>query len=183
MAKGNKCRISNCKNIITYKGNVCGTHQWRQTKFNSYDLPSHTGEPSYYVHDDPFPEGIVKKCEIHGFLNDDQVYNRIINKKIVCRYCKQCTLSANIRRKYQGMNDLNDYDKLLKLQNDSCAMCKGQNQTTRNGKIKRFSIDHCHKTGKVRGLLCSFCNSLIGYAKDDTTILQAAIDYLKASEN
>jgi len=57
-------------------------------------------------------------------------------------------------------------------------MCKGNNTVTRNGKIKRFAIDHDHQTGKVRGLLCGFCNALIGYAKDDISILKSAIKYL-----
>jgi hypothetical protein len=42
-------------------------------------------------------------------------------------------------------------------------------------------VDHSHVTGKVRGYICSACNSVLGYSKDNTSILEAAIAYLKAS--
>ena len=45
-----------------------------------------------------------------------------------------------------------------------------------------MSIDHCHETGKIRGILCHLCNNLLGNARDNTTILASAIDYLHASE-
>lgn len=179
MAKNEKCRISNCKNIITYKGTICGTHKWRMNKYNSYDLPSYQGEPNTYV-ENKLPEGIVKNCEIHGNLNSTEVYNRYYKGHISSQYCKKCMLSLNIKNKYKGMNNLEDYDDMLAKQNNCCAICKDQNTTTRNGKIKRFAIDHCHGTEKVRGLLCSFCNAILGYAKDDISILESAIKYLKS---
>ena len=46
------------------------------------------------------------------------------------------------------------------------------------GSGRRLAVDHNHTTGKVRGLLCSNCNTLLGKAKDNVNILQAAIDYL-----
>ena len=39
-------------------------------------------------------------------------------------------------------------------------------------------VDHCHKTGEVRGFICKYCNSLLGYAKDNIEILQNSISYL-----
>lgn len=177
MAKGEQCRITNCKNIITYKGRVCGTHKWRMGKYGTYDLPSHIGEANYFV-EKKLPEGIVGECEKHGFLRIEETYPRKY-KNTLHYQCKKCTLSLNIKKKYSGLNGIEDYEKILASQNGVCGSCKGHNTTTRNGKIKRFAIDHCHKTGKVRGLLCQFCNSLIGYARDDVTILQNAINYLK----
>jgi hypothetical protein len=53
-----------------------------------------------------------------------------------------------------------------------CRICK-QPKT-----IKELKIDHCHKTRKVRGLLCHQCNTLLGMAKDNKLILAAAIEYL-----
>ncbi len=182
MAKGQKCKISNCINIISYKGTVCATHKWRMKKFNSYDLPGHIGDPSIYVKDPELPEGIVKICDAHGKLTDNEVYNRYYKGNISSRYCKKCILSNNIQRKYQGMNGLECYESLLIAQNHVCAICSGKEIMTRNDKIKRFSIDHDHETGKVRGLLCQFCNSLIGYAYDDIEILESAIKYLKSHQ-
>lgn len=58
-----------------------------------------------------------------------------------------------------------------------CAICKGQRVRVRS----KLNVDHCHKTGKVRGLLCSSCNSLLGYAKDSIPMLTRAISYLRRS--
>ena len=72
--------------------------------------------------------------------------------------------------------DIDDYNLLLESQNYRCAICK----STETGRkdTKHFSIDHCHKTGKVRGLLCKSCNVMLGEAKDDSNILSKAINYL-----
>jgi Recombination endonuclease VII len=70
------------------------------------------------------------------------------------------------RRRLSGLNrsygvKLEDYNDLMK--NPVCRICgKPETQKNRNGDIKRISIDHCHKTGKVRGLLCSEHNILLG---------------------
>jgi hypothetical protein len=67
-----------------------------------------------------------------------------------------------------------EYQKLLNKQNNACAICK----TTDWGRPSP-SIDHCHTTGKVRGLLCNNCNRAIGLLKDNKEILKNAIKYLK----
>jgi hypothetical protein len=71
-----------------------------------------------------------------------------------------------------------DYNTLLESQNGTCAICQ-QPETAVNqwGTIK-LAVDHCHKTGKVRGLLCRNCNTSIGKLKESTEILQRAINYL-----
>ncbi len=181
MGKGECCRVTNCKNIITHKGTVCGTHKWRMAKFGSYDLPSYTGIPNTYMEPEKLPDGIVKFCPEHGNLTEDQVYNRFYKLKISSRYCRQCALSANIKRKYKGMSSLNDYNALYEAQQGKCAICHKENTQTRNGVIKRFSIDHCHSSLKIRGLLCQGCNSLLGYAEDSIELLETAINYLKAN--
>jgi len=60
-------------------------------------------------------------------------------------------------------------------QNGCCAIC-GRPQMDFK---KRFHVDHDHETGKVRGLLCYRCNSMLGMACDDPVRLQAAISYLR----
>ena len=64
---------------------------------------------------------------------------------------------------------------MLKKQNYKCKIC-GNNETTR--KNNRLDVDHDHKTGKVRALLCSHCNILLSRSKDNIEILQKAIQYL-----
>ena len=70
-----------------------------------------------------------------------------------------------------------DYQKMLEEQNGVCAIC-GINATIRKGAHIRLSVDHCHDTGKVRGLLCNRCNHAIGVFKDDPTLLKKAMEYL-----
>ncbi len=177
MAKGEICNVSNCKNILQ-RGKICGTHRWRKKKFNSYDLPGYVGIPNILIVK-TLPTGVIKICDIHGYLSAQDCYLRYYKGKISSYYCKKCALDKNIKLKYQGLESLNCYDKLSITQNNVCAICKEANKTKRNNKLKRMAIDHCHKTMKVRGLLCQHCNALIGYAKDSTEILKSAIKYLE----
>lgn len=68
------------------------------------------------------------------------------------------------------------FNAMLKSQNGCCAICGSQ--STNHKRHKNFSIDHDHKTGTVRGLLCHKCNQLLGHARDSISILSSAIVYL-----
>ena len=70
---------------------------------------------------------------------------------------------------------LEDYNNILNSQESQCAICKGKEP---GGNFKRFLIDHCHTTGKIRGLLCLNCNTMLGHSKDNILILTNAIKYL-----
>ena len=73
-----------------------------------------------------------------------------------------------------------DYETKLASQNHQCAVCgKHESLNTRGGKLDPLHIDHCHKTNKIRDLLCYQCNSGLGQFKDDIETLQKAIDYLR----
>ena len=70
-------------------------------------------------------------------------------------------------------------DKLIS-QNYCCAICgKNVENNIRGGEIIALSVDHCHKTGNLRDLLCLNCNSFLGHAKENVEFLQKAIDYLR----
>lgn len=85
--------------------------------------------------------------------------------------------------KYQFGISLADYSQMIKDQENRCAIC-GQPEThKRNGRIKALAVDHDHKTGKVRGLLCFDCNTGIGKLKDSVELLQSAIRYLTDRAN
>lgn len=60
-----------------------------------------------------------------------------------------------------------------------CEICGQKETLTRNNKIRKLSIDHNHQTNKIRGLLCSKCNTLLGRAEDSIQILKQAIEYLE----
>lgn len=66
---------------------------------------------------------------------------------------------------------LREYVLLLEKQNGVCAICGNEG-------LNRLAVDHCHKTGVVRGLLCAQCNHGLGNFKDDPKLLISAIDYL-----
>ena len=68
---------------------------------------------------------------------------------------------------------LEEYQHLLAIQKGGCATC---------GSTERLSVDHCHKSGKVRGVLCGKCNSALGFARDCTTTLAQLICYLEKSK-
>jgi hypothetical protein len=69
---------------------------------------------------------------------------------------------------------LDEYHCLLLAQNSRCAICK----TEMKDYSRRFSVDHCHITNKVRGLLCLQCNVGIGNLKESPTVIVSALDYL-----
>ena len=72
------------------------------------------------------------------------------------------------------------YQETLEKQNHACAVCykPADQNTTRNGKPLSLSVDHCHETGAVRGLLCNNCNRAIGMLEDNIDVLQSAQNYL-----
>lgn len=74
---------------------------------------------------------------------------------------------------------LEEFSDMLNAQEGKCAICRSANTGTRHGKTKALAVDHCHATGKVRGLLCESCNQGIGKLKDDPAILRKAADYIE----
>lgn len=121
-----------------------------------------------------------------AFSNDKFYYNKITKTFSSC-YCKKCHKNksriwrAKNRDKYRNYRlkftygvDANEYQKRYKNQNGCCAICQNPNLSG-----KWFNVDHDHKTGKVRGLLCDCCNWLLGNAKDNIGTLQRAVDYLE----
>lgn len=79
--------------------------------------------------------------------------------------------AGQLKRKF-GLT-VEDYDRMVAEQEGSCAICRRPCQTGR-----RLAVDHCHKTGAVRGLLCHSCNLGIGKLGDDPERLLSAARYL-----
>ena len=74
------------------------------------------------------------------------------------------------------------YAALYKAQGGVCAICGNPETAKVRGTTKRLAVDHDHATGKVRGLLCTACNTLLGHARDKIETLEAAIVYLRGSK-
>jgi hypothetical protein len=81
------------------------------------------------------------------------------------------TRRAYVLNRLYGLS-ATDYNKMLHDQGGVCAICRG------SPRGKHLSVDHCHNTGAVRGLLCGSCNSTIGKLKDDPMLTHLATKYL-----
>ena len=99
-------------------------------------------------------------------------------------YCSdECACVAHDRRRMEkayGMT-LEEYEGLVKSHAGKCAICGGEGFELVPGQKSLIVIDHCHATGKVRGLLCHNCNRGLGLFKDSVESLKSAIKYLGGS--
>lgn len=150
---------------------------------------------------------LCKKCNENKDLNEFYVKN----KSTGCRFteCKECRsnyhksyyrnnlenfkeyykkLDITDKRKAQIRNNhlnhkygisLDDYENMFRLQGGLCKIC----QIPQSELKQNFAVDHCHKTGKIRGLLCKPCNQALGNFKDSVNLLESAINYLKITNN
>ena len=83
----------------------------------------------------------------------------------------------DLKRKY-GLT-IPQYDALVAAQGGACAICRQAEDKVYRGRVMRLQVDHCHTTGKVRGLLCRACNSGMGLMRDDAARLRTAAEYLE----
>ena len=95
---------------------------------------------------------------------------------------KDAHTDARLKRKF-GIT-LEDYNAMFALQKGSCAVCgTKQKIKDKHGNLRRLAVDHDHKTGKVRQLLCSPCNTSIGLIKENVKTLNKMIEYIKKHED
>lgn len=71
-----------------------------------------------------------------------------------------------------------DKDALRELQENRCAICRTD---FREMATRHVHVDHCHKDGHVRGILCYPCNQLLANCRDNISVLEGAIDYLTSN--
>lgn len=83
---------------------------------------------------------------------------------------------SKLRKKY-GISEKEYYD-MLAAQGGGCGICGKANP---DGKHGVFVVDHCHETGRVRGVLCLKCNIAIGMLGDSVSGLKMALSYLKGN--
>lgn len=91
------------------------------------------------------------------------------NKHIIKHHSKK----AGLKRHY-GLT-VEDYDLMVKSQNNRCLICKTK-EPNNHGTL---CVDHCHKSGAVRGLLCDKCNRGLGFFDDNLIVLKKAVKYLE----
>lgn len=85
---------------------------------------------------------------------------------------------SDLKVKY-GINE-EQWWEIFDKQGGCCAICE-ERETSRHssGTVFRMSVDHCHTTGKIRGILCNNCNRAVGLLKDNAQLLRKAADYLE----
>jgi len=127
----------------------------------------------------------VENNEITYFTGKPCKRGHIAARFTLTSNCKQC--QQDYAKEHQTRLHLkknfnlteSEYDLILERQNGVCAICKEEEKIIdgQSKKLKPLSVDHCHKTGKIRGLLCTTCNLGISYFKDEHYLFKAAAEY------
>lgn len=115
---------------------------------------------------------VCKTCGVEKPLDKKHFYWRS-DSQTFRKECKTCWQEKQLIAKL-GV-DFKAYHQLLKAQGHRCKICQTKLESSRYSK---FAVDHCHKSGRVRGLLCTNCNTAIGLMKDSVERLTSAIKYL-----
>lgn len=120
---------------------------------------------------------VCKKCNQKQPV--DNFPYLLTNSSYICRSCHRNRLLKHDLKKL-GCT-IEQYEQLYTKQNGCCAICGTTiGHKSKNGHSARLAVDHCHTTGKIRGLLCGNCNRGIGCLGEEN--LQNAINYLKHAE-
>ena len=107
----------------------------------------------------------------------EKEYNARMRRETLARF-PNFERDRMLRRNY-GITPERFYE-MLASQNHACAICeRAENTLSRVQKGKRLSVDHCHETGIIRGLLCFECNTSLGKLGESVERLEAMIRYIK----
>jgi hypothetical protein len=188
-----KWKIRPSKNIAPGSqagGNLKG-NGYRYISFRGYELTE--GRLAWFYVTGKWPERRIRYK--NGKTNDSRFENMTLFNGIGGEYDYKTREGRNqYLRQYRKASpelekaralradfgiSLEKYSQMLEAQIGLCAICKQPETHKRDGKVKALAVDHHHGTGKIRGLLCSDCNTGIGKLKDDVNVLSNAIDYLR----
>lgn len=114
-------------------------------------------------------------AENRNRLKNDAEYAEKVREKERKRYADNPEKHKDIRLKSIYGISLKEYKAMYDSQNGECAICGTYKLSYGKGGL---SVDHCHKTGKVRKLLCTPCNAALGKFKDNVQNMEKAIKYL-----
>jgi hypothetical protein len=134
-------------------------------------------------------EQLTKQCSACKAVLDVNLFSKSSEYGYQSR-CKSCSSAMNRvwydntdyfvgyrMRKFGEDREL--YDRLLKEQEGKCAICGCEPKRIGRRRKLMLCIDHDHKTGRVRSLLCHACNSALGLFRDSSELLRKAADYLE----
>lgn len=119
-----------------------------------------------------------KKCKLEK--NKSEFDLSVNSKDGFRKYCQSClSLTKRLKKrnpyrfKRYGITN-EEYTRLMIEQNHQCKLCLTPQQDLSN----QLAVDHCHTTGKIRGLLCISCNMALGHLRDNPRLCLKAADYL-----
>jgi hypothetical protein len=123
-----------------------------------------------YHMDNPPEIPIEKRCPECGVTKPSGEFHRNRRRPDgLLYYCKECWSARGRRAKY-GISDV-EYQKMFDKQGGRCLICD---------EAVPLVVDHCHTSGRIRGLLCGNCNKGIGNLQESVANLERAIAYLQA---
>lgn len=133
--------------------------------------------------DAPLPKEVFangeKRCTICRELKPLEEFH--VNKNARDGRWSRCRKCDNLRKVREHGITPAEYHRMLEAQKGVCACC-GQNEAAadyRTGTTRRLAVDHDHKTGKVRGLLCQKCNMALGQLDEDPARVRALLRYIE----
>lgn len=130
----------------------------------------------YEKHGDRIRETKRKAALDYYHANIKEV-RRKQNERASAPEAKKKAREYQLRKKF-GLS-MADYEAMLLAQGGKCAICQSEHSGRKDR--NNFSVDHDHSTGKVRGLLCSGCNTGIGNLRESPAILLRAAEYLRVN--
>lgn len=136
-----------------------------------------------------FRERPSLKCGYHSWCRDCE---NEANRKRVVKKVKEVVVKTDVQikeeeqlkkykakermLKYRYSLTIDSYHSMYEEQNKSCKICLKEYEL---GGWKGLYVDHCHRTGKVRGLLCPKCNTMIGVLNEDIELLRSMAKYIE----
>ena len=138
-------------------------------------------------------------CKVEKALSEYTILKSGKRKGHPVGACKECrtVLHKNRKRKDPSIYErvewpcklkrlygitVEQYDDILAKQDGKCAICGSESLYSRSYKSTaraKLSVDHCHATGKIRGLLCTRCNRALGLIGDNIETALRMSEYLK----
>lgn len=145
------CNAPFCENTRNKNHGWCPIHRWERHKYNVK----------------PFKQIQLFNPKCKKIFKVSKEKTKLYNQKAQPRRRNQQYL-----KRYGVSYD--EYKKLLNLYNHQCAICK-----SKATKKHSLHLDHCHISGKIRGIICYKCNFALGYFQDSIPNLIAATQYLR----
>lgn len=125
-------------------------------------------------------DGIKQCCRCRRYLPVAEFHQSSKTKTGYSGRCRECHRTA-MRQSHFTLSD-DAYEQMLVAQGGLCAGCHHvETALSRSGSPKPLGVDHDHVSGRVRGLLCSRCNSALGLCWDDPAVLRRLAAYLEQS--